>query len=61
MDQAERHEFPPVPEDEVWCGLRGQLVGVSECVNSCVSPEARPVCWLGKTARDPEEADDSRD
>lgn len=40
--------FPPVPEDEVWCGLRGQLVGVSECATSCAAPEARPVCWLGK-------------
>lgn len=48
--QAEATEFPAVSDDTVYCSLRGVMVGVSECVNSCAAPEQRPVCWLGKQA-----------
>ena len=49
---AERTEFPPVPDDQVWCAVRGLLVGVSECAtDACVAPEQRPVCWEGHIAR----------
>lgn len=50
--EAEATVFPPVPEDKVWCDLRGITVGVSECADNCVAPEHRPVCWLGRTYRD---------
>ena len=47
----EKMEFPPVPEDRVWCGVRGKQVGVSECAgDGCVAPEMREVCWLGREA-----------
>lgn len=36
----------PVAEDRVWCSLRGIEVDVSVCVDSCVAPEQRPVCWM---------------
>ena len=48
MQRAEKMEFPPIPDDEVWCSIRGQLVGVNECAtDACVAPEMRPVCWMG--------------
>lgn len=46
--QAEDTEFPAVSDDEVWCSLRGTLVGVSTCATGCVAPEQRPVCWNGR-------------
>jgi hypothetical protein len=48
---AEEFEFPPIPEDRVWCSIRGKQVGVSECGgDGCAAPETREVCWLGKNA-----------
>lgn len=45
-------EFPPVPDDQVFCSIRGELVGVSVCASdACVAPEARPVCWEGNGSR----------
>ena len=52
---AEQQEFPPVPDDKVWCALRGQLVNATDCAtDACVAPEQRVVCWMGQRPLDPE-------
>lgn len=52
IHEAESMTFPPVPDDVVWCDLRGIKVPVQECMDNCAAPEHRPVCWLGRTYRD---------
>ena len=55
LREAEQTEFPPVLDDEVWCPVRGQIVGATTCAtDACVAPEMRVACWQGKIARDPE-------
>lgn len=50
--EAEQMEFPAVPDDHVWCTLRGKLVGATECAtDACLDPNMRPVCWEGHIAR----------
>ena len=49
--EAEQQVFPPVPDDKVWCALRGTTVDANDCAtDACVAPEMRHVCWLGRDA-----------
>lgn len=36
----------PVPEDQMWCVLRGRDVPVTECATSCADHAQREVCWM---------------
>lgn len=53
LKAAEQQEFPPIPDDKVWCEVRAKLVGVGECVDNCADPSHRPVCWIGKMPEEP--------
>lgn len=44
---------PQAAEDLIWCHVRGKNVPVSTCHDNCAAPWERPICWLGKTAREP--------
>jgi len=56
--EAELTVFPPVPDDQIWCSVRGQLVGATDCAtDACIAPEQRPFCWAGHLPARPVEAE----